>query len=80
MKTNRRAFLKNAVGAGLAVAGTGYIDHIQVIFFYDPVKVRVDKILTWRGTPMTEQHFLNMAKLERFFHEWILRKINLPYG
>ncbi len=57
-----------------AVAGAGNIDHIQIIFFDDAVEMHIDKILTRRGAPMSEQHGLYMRQLERFAQRGLSRR------
>src|SRR5580700_8069984 len=41
-----------------AVPGTGDVDHVEVVFFDNPVQVCVDEILPGGRAPVPEQHVL----------------------
>jgi hypothetical protein len=43
-----------------AVAGTGDVEHVQVILLDNPVQVYVDEILARRGAPMPDHQGLNV--------------------
>src|ERR1019366_1550619 len=34
-----------------AVSRAGYVEHVQVVFFNDPVQMHVDEVLTWGRAP-----------------------------
>src|SRR6202048_2757566 len=38
-----------------AVAGSGDVEHVQVVLRNDPVQVHIDEVLTRRRSPMTAQ-------------------------
>jgi hypothetical protein len=40
-------------------------NHVEVMFFDEAVEVRIDEVLSWRSSPVAEQHFLHVRKLER---------------
>src|SRR5206468_8217610 len=45
-----------------AVSGTGDVNHVEVIFFDDPVQMHVDEILPRCGAPMSQQHVLHIRE------------------
>src|SRR5579859_6809989 len=60
-----------------AVAGTGDVDHVEIVFFDDPVQVRVNEILSRGRAPMSEQHVLHVGQSQRTLQKRIVVEINL---
>ena len=59
--------------------GPGNIYHVKIIFFYDTVKVYINKIQSGSGSPMTQQPGLYVLRSERGPEQGIIIKIDLPY-
>ena len=59
------------------MAGTGDIDHIQVILADDPVQMHIDKVLAGRSAPVPEQHRLDVLRPERRAKQGIITEIEL---
>ena len=57
------------------MAGTGDIDHIQVIFFDETIQVYPGKCLAGIRTPVTEQPLFDVIRLQRLFQQWILYQV-----
>ena len=58
--------------------GSGNIDHVEVVFFDDPVQVGADEILSRRRPPVAQQHVFHIFEAERRSQQWIIIEINLP--
>jgi len=52
-----------------AVAGTGNVDIVQVIFLDDPVQVHVDEVLPRHRAPVTDHQRLHMREFQRLFQQ-----------
>ncbi len=48
-----------------AVAGTGNVNHVEVILLDDPVQVDVDEVLPRCRAPMPQQHVLHVRERQR---------------
>ena len=48
-----------------AVAGTGDVDHVEVMLLDDPVQMRVDEVLARRRAPVSQQQLLHVLQLQR---------------
>src|ERR1700690_1473361 len=59
--------------------GTGNVNHVEVIFFDDPVQMRVNKILAGCCAPVTEQHVFHIRERQRPLQQWIVVKIDLAH-
>ena len=60
-----------------AVAGAGDVDHVEVIFFDDPVQVGVDEVLPGGCAPVPQQHVLYVRERQRPLEQRIVVEINL---
>ena len=60
------------------MTGTDDIDHVQIVFFDQPVQVDINEIQPGRGAPMPEQTRLDVFELERGFEQGIVLQIDLP--
>ena len=60
-----------------AMAGTGDVEHVQVILFDDPVQVCVDEVLARRGAPMPDHQGLDVRQLERLLQQRVVVEIDL---
>src|SRR5579884_1474240 len=65
--------------AGTAVTGTGDVDRIQVILLNNAIEVDVDKVQTWRRSPVTEETGFDVLFLQRLFEERIVQQIDLAH-
>src|SRR6185437_713338 len=63
-----------------AMARTGNVDGIQLIFLDHPVHVRPDEIQSRRCAPMSEKARLYMLQFERLAKKRIIVKVNLSDG
>ena len=63
-----------------AVAGTGEVDHVQVVLVDDPVEVCIDEVLTRDSAPVTNDLFLDLGRFERLFQQGGVQKIQLAGG
>jgi hypothetical protein len=61
------------------VAGTGSIDHIQVIFFDNSIEMDVDKVLARRGSPVAQKAGLHMREVERLPEQGVVEQVNLAH-
>ena len=61
-----------------AMTGTDDINHVQIVFFDQPVQVHVNEIEPGGGAPMPEQTGLDVLERERGFEQWIVLQIDLP--
>src|SRR5580658_1357044 len=59
------------------VARTRNIDHVEVVLADHAVEVRVDEILSGRGSPVAEYHALDVRKLQRPGHQRIVAQVEL---
>ena len=60
-----------------AVPGTDDIDHVQVIFFDDPIEMHAEHVEAGRRAPMAEQPRLDVLPLERFFEQRVIEQVDL---
>jgi hypothetical protein len=60
-----------------AVPGAGDVNHVEVVFFDDPVQVRVNEVLPWGRSPVSQQHVLHIRERQRPLQQRIVVKINL---
>jgi len=56
---------------------TDDIDHVQVMFFDQPVEVNIDEVQAGGGAPVPEQTRLDMLEREGGFEQWIVLQIDL---
>ena len=57
--------------------GAGDIDHVEVVFLDDPVKVNVNEVQAGRGSPMTEEPRLDVILCEGLLEQRIVVEIDL---
>ena len=62
---------------GTAMTGAGDVDHVEVVFLDDPVKVNVNEIQTGRRPPVTEKTRFDVILCERLLEQRIVVEINL---
>ena len=62
-----------------AVAGAGNKDHAEFLLPDGPVHVHIDEVQARRGTPVPEQAWLDMRRLQRLFQQRVVKQINLPH-
>src|SRR5229473_2623278 len=55
-----------------AVAGAGDVDHVQIMFFDDPVQMNVNEIQPRRRPPVAEQARLDMVQCQRLIQERVV--------
>ena len=60
-----------------AVAGTGDVEHIQVILLDDPVQMHIDEVLARRRAPVADHQRLHMRQLQRLAQQRIVVEIDL---
>src|SRR4030042_927658 len=60
-----------------AVPGAGDVNHVEVVFFDDPVQVHVNEILPGRRAPVSQQHVLHICERQRSLQKRILVEIHL---
>ena len=60
-----------------AVAGTGDVDHVEIMQSDRPVQMDVDEILPRRRSPMPDHERLDMRKRERLAQQRICVEVNL---
>ena len=60
-----------------AVAGTGDVDHVEIMQSDRPVQMDVDEILSGRCAPMPNHERLDMGQRERLAQHWIGVEVNL---
>src|ERR1700730_10434752 len=58
-----------------AMAGTGYVNHVQIIFFDNAVQLRPHKGLPGTGSPVAQKAKLDMLNSERLPQQRILSQI-----
>src|SRR5262249_29044109 len=61
-----------------AVARPGDVDHVEIVFLYHSVQMSIDKIETWRGSPVSQQPGFDMLFGQGLLEERVIIKINLP--
>ncbi len=62
---------------GPAVAGSRDVDHVQVIFFDDPIHVDVDEVLPRSGPPVAQQPWFDVLESQRLAQQRIVVKVDL---
>jgi len=60
-----------------AVAGSGDIDHVEVVLLDDPVQMYVDEVLPGGRAPVPQQHVLDVRQGQRPLQQRIVIEINL---
>ena len=65
---------------GAAVAGTGDVEHIEVILFDDPIQMHIDEVLTRRGAPVSDHQRLHVRQLQRLSQQGVVIEIDLADG
>src|ERR1017187_4662395 len=69
------------IGAGIerraSVSGTRNINDVRIVLFDQPVQMNVDKVLSGRGSPVTEQPWLDLLCLERRAKQGIVKEVDL---
>src|SRR5271154_3932706 len=60
-----------------AMTGADDINHVEIVFFDQPVQVNVNEIDPGGGAPMPEQAGLDVFERERGFEQWIVLQIDL---
>ena len=63
-----------------AVAGTGEVDHIEVVALDDAVQVRVDEVLARAGAPVADDGLLEVALFERALKQGVIEQVELAGG
>ena len=63
-----------------AVAGTGDVDHVEVMLFDDPVQMRVDEVLPGSRAPVSQQQLFHVLQLQRLPKQRIFAEIDLADG
>ena len=63
-----------------AVARTGDVDHIEVVFLYNAVEVSVNEVLAGNGAPVADDLFLDALLGERLLKKRIIQQIELAGG
>ena len=61
-----------------AMAGADDINHVQIVFFDQPVEMDINEVEPGGGTPMPKQTGFDVFELEWSLEEWIVLQINLP--
>jgi hypothetical protein len=59
------------------MAGTGDVDHVEIIQSDRPVQMGVDEILPWRRPPMPDHQRFDMCQRERLEQQRIRVEVNL---
>ena len=62
-----------------AMAGTGDIDHVQVVFFNDAIQMHIDEILARRGAPMSHHQRFDVRLCQLFAEQRIVVQIDLAH-
>ena len=62
-----------------AVAGTGDVDHVQIMQSDRPVQMDVDKILPGRRSPVPDHKRLDMRQRERLAQHRVFVEVNLTH-
>ena len=61
-----------------AMARTHDVNHVQVVFFNQPVQVNIQKVQTRRRAPMAQQARLDVGERERTLEQRVVLQVNLP--
>ena len=59
------------------MAGTGDVEHIQVILLDDPVQMHIDEVLARRRAPVPDHQRLYVRQFQRLLEQGIVVEINL---
>src|SRR5271166_2314259 len=59
------------------VAGTGDVEHVQVIFLDNPVQMHIDEILARRRAPVSDHQWLYVRQFQRLLEQRIVIEIDL---
>src|SRR5579862_2536681 len=63
-----------------AVSGSRDVDHVQIVFFDEPIEVRVDEIESGRSAKVSQQSRLDVLDLKRLAQKRVGVQINLSHG
>ena len=63
-----------------AVAGTGDVDHVEVMLLDDPVQMRVDEVLARSRAPVPQQQLFHVRQLQRLPKQGVVAEIDLADG
>ena len=61
-----------------AVAGTGDVEHVEIIILDDPVQMDIDEVLPRRRTPVSDHQRLHVGECQRLAQQWVCVKVDLP--
>ena len=61
-----------------AVARPADVDHVQVVFFDQPVAMGVNEVQAGRGAPVPQQPGLDVLEAQRLGQQRVVVEINLP--
>src|ERR1051326_279732 len=59
------------------VPGAGDVNHVEVVFFDEPVQVDINEVLPGGRAPVPEQHVLHIRQCQRPLQQRIVAEINL---
>ena len=62
------------------VAGSGDVDHVEVMLFDDPIQMRVDEVLARSRAPVPQQQLFHMRQLQRLPEQRVVAEIDLADG
>ena len=62
-----------------AMTWASNIDGIKIMALDHTIQMNIDKIQSRRRTPMAEQSWLDVLKLQGFFQQGVIEQINLPH-
>ena len=62
-----------------AMPGAGDVDHVQAVGANDAVEMRVDEILARGGSPVTEQHALDVRGGKGFGKQRVVAQVDLTH-
>jgi hypothetical protein len=60
-----------------AVSGDGDIYHVEIVFLDLPVQMHIDKVLSWRRPPVSQQHVFHVRERQRPLQQRVVVQINL---
>ena len=63
-----------------AVTGTGKVNHIQIIFFDDPVQMGINEVLAGYGAPVAHNFLFDIVHGQLFPEQGIAQQVQLPGG
>src|SRR6185312_8324326 len=63
-----------------SVPGARNVDHVQIVFFDQPVQVDPNETLTWVRSPMPDQTLLEVLHLEWVPEQWVVAQIEHAKG